>query len=97
MDKDSALLEYPGETSSSLVADHHGMSKFKNATDTNYINVKNVLRWLMKKIMSKETAEQGKFLGPLSCFLCAESYQRADLRKQHTNDENVRTSSKARK
>lgn len=61
MDKDSALLEYPGETSSPLIADHHGMAKFKNPLDTNYTNVKNVLRWLMRKMVGEDTSEHGEF------------------------------------
>ncbi|KAL8715496.1 MAG: hypothetical protein Q9220_000831 [cf. Caloplaca sp. 1 TL-2023] len=54
VDKDSALLEYPGEISSSLIADHHGMAKFKNPQDTNYNNVKNVLKYLKRKVVSED-------------------------------------------
>ncbi|KAL8671628.1 MAG: hypothetical protein Q9168_003879 [Polycauliona sp. 1 TL-2023] len=57
VDKDSALLEYPGEVSSSLIADHHGMAKFKNPQDTNYNNVKNVLKWLKRKRTSEDTRD----------------------------------------
>ncbi|KAI4262936.1 MAG: hypothetical protein L6R42_001894 [Xanthoria sp. 1 TBL-2021] len=57
VDKDSALLEYPGEVSSSLIADHHGMAKFKNPQDTNYTNVKNVLKWLKRKSVSEDTRD----------------------------------------
>ncbi|MCJ1353732.1 MAG: hypothetical protein MMC33_003719 [Icmadophila ericetorum] len=57
VEKDAALLEYPGETSSSLIADHHGMAKFKNHTDTNYANVRNVLKWLAKKTVRKDAGE----------------------------------------
>ncbi|KAL8818633.1 MAG: hypothetical protein Q9223_002770 [Gallowayella weberi] len=55
VDKDSALLEYPGEISSSLIADHHGMAKFRNPQDTNYNIVKNVLRWLKRKLVKEDT------------------------------------------
>ncbi|KAG8530798.1 uncharacterized protein KY384_004155 [Bacidia gigantensis] len=57
VDKDSALLEYPGETSSSLIADHHGMAKFRNPQDTNYTQVKNVLKWLKRKAVSEDTRD----------------------------------------
>ena len=62
VDKDSALLEYPGEISSSLIADHHGMAKFKNPQDTNYNNVKSVMKWLKKKIVSEDTRDLGTFI-----------------------------------
>ncbi|KAH0541241.1 hypothetical protein FGG08_004246 [Glutinoglossum americanum] len=62
VDKDSSILGYPGETSSGLVADHHGMAKFKDPFDSNYIDVRNVLRYLMKKVVNKEGTDQGKFL-----------------------------------
>ncbi|KAL8646882.1 MAG: hypothetical protein Q9210_005880 [Variospora velana] len=48
VDKDSALLEYPGEITSSLIADHHGMAKFKTPQDTNYTIVRNILKWLTR-------------------------------------------------
>ncbi|TGJ76415.1 hypothetical protein E0Z10_g10893 [Xylaria hypoxylon] len=52
VEKESGILDYPGETSSSLMADHHGMVKFEHPLDTNFINVTNVLKWLMKKVAS---------------------------------------------
>lgn len=65
MERDSALLEYPGETSSSLIADHHGMAKFKDPLDSNFTNVTNVLRWLMKQLVGQHTPSFGMVL--LSC------------------------------
>ncbi len=62
VDKDSALLEYPGEISSSLIADHHGMAKFKNPQDTNFKNVRNVLKWLKRRIVSEDTKDLGTFV-----------------------------------
>jgi hypothetical protein len=50
VDKESAVLGYPNETSSALNADHHGMSKFRNTGDANYIHVRNVLRMFLKEI-----------------------------------------------
>ena len=55
VEKDSALLEYPGETSTSVMADHNGMVKFKDPLDVNYINVTNVLRWVMKQLLGFES------------------------------------------
>ncbi|KAI4286618.1 MAG: hypothetical protein L6R35_004132 [Caloplaca aegaea] len=57
VEKDSALLEYPGEITSSLIADHHGMAKFKDPHDTNYTNVKNVLKWLKRRTTTEDTRE----------------------------------------
>ena len=48
LDRESSILGYPGEQSSSLVADHHGMSKYKNRTDSNYIDVRNALRYVIR-------------------------------------------------
>ncbi|MCJ1384404.1 hypothetical protein MMC17_007520 [Xylographa soralifera] len=50
VEKDSAILGYPGEMSDHLVVDHHGMTKFRSPLDTNYTNVKNLLRWLMRQL-----------------------------------------------
>lgn len=44
VDKESAVLGYPGEISAPLHADHHGLTKFKNKEDGNYRDVRNVLR-----------------------------------------------------
>ncbi|KAK2788180.1 hypothetical protein FQN53_004065 [Emmonsiellopsis sp. PD_33] len=50
VEKESAVLGYPAETSAPLLADHHGLTKFANREDPNYRNVKNVLRRLVHKI-----------------------------------------------
>ena len=62
VNKDSALLEYPGEISSSLIANHHGVSKFKNSQDTNYNNVRNVLKRMKRKFVSEATRDLGTFI-----------------------------------
>lgn len=67
MDKDSALLEYPSETSSCLTADHHGMAKFRNPRDPNYVNVKNMLRWLKRKFVIEGASEKGINSRYLTC------------------------------
>lgn len=41
-------MGYSTEHSSSLVADHHGMTKFKKKQDSNYIDVRNALRYLVR-------------------------------------------------
>jgi pimeloyl-ACP methyl ester carboxylesterase len=48
VDKESSILGYPSEHSSSLVADHHGMAKFKSRQDSNYIDVRNALRFIVR-------------------------------------------------
>ena len=52
LEKDSSVLGYPGETSKALDADHHGVCKFENTRDPNYITVRNILKSLMGKIIS---------------------------------------------
>jgi hypothetical protein len=52
LEKDSSVLGYPGETSKALNADHHGVCKFENTKDPNYITVRNILKSLMGKIIS---------------------------------------------
>lgn len=56
VEKDSAILGYPGELSRGLLADHHGMCKFDSPKDPNYIAVRNIL----KSIVSKNIAATGK-------------------------------------
>ena len=50
VDKESAILGYPNENSSALNADHHGMSKFRDTEDANYVHVRNILRAFLKPI-----------------------------------------------
>lgn len=72
MEKDSAILGYPGETSSPLTANHHGMSKFRDLVDANYIDVRNILRWLMNKSGSKDGPKQGVAFIYLFCITIPE-------------------------
>ncbi|KAI1322516.1 NACHT and WD domain protein [Xylariaceae sp. FL0255] len=53
LEKDSSVLGYPGEISKALDADHHGVCKFESPRDPNYVTVRNVLKSLMSKIISK--------------------------------------------
>ena len=52
LERDSSILGYPGEISKALAADHHGVCKYENMGDPNYITVRNVLKSLVSKIIS---------------------------------------------
>lgn len=52
LEKDSAVLGYPGETSKALDADHHGVCKYDSPVDPNYVTVRNVLKSLVSKIIA---------------------------------------------
>jgi hypothetical protein len=54
LEKDSSLLGYPGETSKALEADHHGVCKYENPRDPNYITVRNILKSLVSKVIAKK-------------------------------------------
>lgn len=62
VDKESSILGYPGEQSSSLVADHHGMTKFKNVQDSNYIDIRNALRYIVRDFVEEEEDQGDGFL-----------------------------------
>lgn len=49
LEKDSLVLGYPGEISRALDADHHGVCKFDSPDDPLYVNVRNVLKSLVRK------------------------------------------------
>ncbi|CZT11979.1 uncharacterized protein RCO7_07986 [Rhynchosporium graminicola] len=55
VERDSAILGYPGEISAPLRADHHGLTKFKDRADVDYRDVRNVLRSFLRKIQNPET------------------------------------------
>ncbi len=50
VERDSSVLGYPGETSKSLVADHHGVCKYVSPQDPNYVHVRDCLSSLVKII-----------------------------------------------
>jgi hypothetical protein len=56
LERDSSVLGYPGEISKALDADHHGVCKYDGPNDPNYITVRNVLKSLVSKIISKDNA-----------------------------------------
>ncbi|KAL8881152.1 MAG: hypothetical protein Q9198_001587 [Flavoplaca austrocitrina] len=60
VEKDSGMLGYPQETSSSLNADHHTVCKYKTLEDPNYIDVRDMLKWMTSKLelSTKVTSEQ---------------------------------------
>ncbi|KAI8958212.1 hypothetical protein F5Y11DRAFT_336860 [Daldinia sp. FL1419] len=58
VEKDSSVLGYPGEISKPLNADHHGVCKYESPHDPDYIAVKNVLKSLLKKSISKSSPKK---------------------------------------
>jgi hypothetical protein len=53
LEKDTSILGYPGETSKALDADHHNVCKYESRQDPNYIIVRNVLKSLVSKIITR--------------------------------------------
>ncbi|KAL4901337.1 hypothetical protein BDW74DRAFT_181909 [Aspergillus multicolor] len=49
---DSPVVGYPGEIYKALDADHHGVCKYENRHDPNYITVRNALKSIVSKIIS---------------------------------------------
>jgi len=49
LNKDSSILGYPGEISKPLDADHHNVCKYSSQEDSNYISVRNILKYLIEK------------------------------------------------
>jgi WD40 repeat protein len=49
LNKDSSILGYPGEISKPLDADHHNVCKYSSKEDSNYISVRNILKYLIEK------------------------------------------------
>lgn len=58
VERDSAVLGYPGEISAPLRVDHHGLTKFKDREDVNYRDVRNVLRSFLRKIREFASTEK---------------------------------------
>lgn len=52
--KDSSILGYPGEISKPLDADHHDVCKYTSQQDSNYISVRNILKYLVGKHYSQD-------------------------------------------
>lgn len=55
LDQDSAKLNYPGEVSRSLNADHHGVCKFESPHDTNYKVVLSALKSILSSYSVSST------------------------------------------
>lgn len=47
LEKESSILGYPNEISKALDADHHNVCKYVDASDPNYVSVRNILRSLL--------------------------------------------------
>ena len=56
MEKDSAVLGYPGEISRALDANHHNVCKFDSPQDPNYVAVKNAISSLVNKVALTSTS-----------------------------------------
>lgn len=59
LDKDSSILEYTKGISRLLDADHHGICKYSNLGDSNYVSVRNALSSLIKLFRIREVATVG--------------------------------------
>ena len=53
VERESAVLGYPNEVSSPLTADHHTICKYPSNLDSNYVNVRNVIKSLVEKLRPK--------------------------------------------
>jgi WD40 repeat protein len=60
---DSATLGYPGETSVSMDADHHGVCKYESPRDPNYMKVRNYIKSAVANIL-----QSGGFKGNNNFF-----------------------------
>ncbi|KAL1859522.1 hypothetical protein VTK73DRAFT_7574 [Phialemonium thermophilum] len=58
LEKDSSVLGYPGEISKALDADHHGVCKYENRDDPNYIAVRNVLTSVLSKAIARDRSKK---------------------------------------
>lgn len=58
LEKETSVLGYPGEVSKALNADHHSVCKYAGPQDPNYIVVRNILKSLVSKIISRDNAKK---------------------------------------
>ncbi|KAI0151725.1 hypothetical protein GGR57DRAFT_171175 [Xylariaceae sp. FL1272] len=58
LEKETSVLGYPGEVSKALNADHHSVCKYEGPQDPNYITMRNILKSLMSKIISRDNAKK---------------------------------------
>ncbi|KAI0550041.1 hypothetical protein F4679DRAFT_544620 [Xylaria curta] len=58
LEKETSVLGYPGEVSKALNADHHSVCKYEGPQDPNYIIVRNILKSLVSKIVSKDNTKK---------------------------------------
>ncbi|KAI4660544.1 uncharacterized protein J4E78_005247 [Alternaria triticimaculans] len=50
LEKESAILGYPGEISRAMNADHHDVCKYYSPSDANYISMRDVLKTLVDRV-----------------------------------------------
>ena len=53
LERDSSMLGYPGEVSKPLDSDHNEICKYESSDDHGYITVRNALKSLIGKSLSK--------------------------------------------
>lgn len=51
--KESAVLGYPQEMATALIADHNQISKYRSRDDANYKSVKDALRNIVQRATAK--------------------------------------------
>ncbi|KAK6068745.1 NACHT and WD domain-containing protein [Seiridium cupressi] len=59
LDKNTAVLGYPRETSQPLIANHHDVCKFKSTDDPNYVAVIGALRSVVAPTVPKDESSAG--------------------------------------
>ena len=73
LEKESSILGYPNEISKALDADHHNVCKYVDASDPNYVSVRNILRSLLGRfsvpIVRRESHGKSHDTQKLSVFL----------------------------
>ena len=67
LEKDSAILGYPGEVSRGLDADHHEVCKYDSPQDHRYISIRNALKSIIHAA-DQSWAKECKFLIPDGFF-----------------------------
>ena len=50
LEKESAILGYPGEISRAMNADHHDVCKYYSPSDANYVSMRDVLKTLVDRV-----------------------------------------------
>lgn len=70
VEKDSATLGYLREITKPLNADHHEVCKYTNQQDSNYKNVRDVLRFMVERFKSKGMQQRPYLLVDIAAWAC---------------------------